>query len=69
MIPEKQSKNPRNAFNTGLHLDIYKLIPFKLDRHYSSILFDLSLNDLDLHLRSPLYEKAETSALIFFKTC
>ena len=35
------------------------------DRDKYTFLFDTSLNDLNFHSRSLLYEKAETSALIF----
>ena len=38
------------------------------DRDNKTVLLDTSLNDFDLQLRSEVYEKEETSALIFSKT-
>ena len=57
----------KNPFNTGLCSGIYTPVCFKLgndDRHYYSVYFDISLNELGLHSRSQIFEKSKTSALI-----
>ena len=56
----------------GVYSDIYRPISFELGIMYSDIdhqvlQFNISLDDLDLHSRSQLYEKSKTSVSIFLE--
>ena len=54
--------------NIDLYSDIYRQISFKLGmmiENTKRYIYYISLDDLDLHLRSQLYEKLNTSGSIF----
>ena len=61
VISLKKIRKKKNSNNVGFHSDIYRPLSFKFG------IFDTGFFDRDLHRGSNLYEKAETSALIFWQ--